>query len=174
MIERPYGYDRDEACVIMAKSIMNGENPYEKKTSIGNPITTGISGVIAIPFVLLFDDIKLLSFIFWITVIINVYKKINERQFIIFSFFFTLSWLPFKYMVYKIDEFLFPVVILFMGWYPKTFLTVFLLSRNWFNLLPSYPFMNIQFYILIVPLIVLAYYIHKGDWERVKRWVIMR
>ncbi len=34
--------DRDNAVIISAKALMNFENPYNYKTGIGQPITTGL------------------------------------------------------------------------------------------------------------------------------------
>lgn len=122
------GYDRDNACIIFANSTIHLENPYLKTTQAGNPITTGIFGIVAIPFVFLFGDIRIMTFIFYLLIIIKMY---GYNYFSIFVITFIVSYLPFKTMVYRLDEFYFPVIFLFYGnvW---IFLIIFALSRNWF------------------------------------------
>ena len=47
-----HGYNRDEACIDFANMTMNGQDPYLQLTENNEPITTGIFGFVAIPFVL--------------------------------------------------------------------------------------------------------------------------
>ena len=55
---------RDEAVEVAARSILDGQNAWNK--DVGAPITTGPASIlIALPFIFMFGEINWLSFLFW-------------------------------------------------------------------------------------------------------------
>lgn len=143
--------DRDNAVIISAKALMNFENPYEYKTEIGQGITTGLfNAIISIPFIYLFGNIQLLSFLFYLTFLILIY----ERSYLIYI---VLLLTPFLYRViyYRLDELYWIVV------YVTAFLTLkskfrylliipILFSRNIFNFDFRVLLYGIDYWVLII------------------------
>ena len=95
--------DRDNAVIISAQALMNFENPYNYKTEIGQEITTGLfNSFISIPFVYLFGNIQLLSFLFYFAFLILIYRS---NYFAIFAFaIILLSPFIYRIMYYRLDE----------------------------------------------------------------------
>ncbi len=67
------GSDRDDGVEIAATMLMRGSNPWNERTQLNLAITTGPSSILlAVPFVALFGEINLLTFIMWAVFLIFV------------------------------------------------------------------------------------------------------
>jgi hypothetical protein len=67
------GSDRDDGVEIAASTLMRGNNPWNERTQLNPAITTGPSSILlAVPFVALFGEINLLTFIMWTVFLIFI------------------------------------------------------------------------------------------------------
>ena len=143
--------DRDNAVIISAKALMNFENPYSYKTEIGQEITTGLfNAFISIPFVYLFGNVQLLSFLFYFLFLILIYKN---RYLIYLTFLATP--LLYRIMYYRLDELYWVIVYVTALITLKSKLRYLLvipvlLSRNIFNFDFHVLLYNIDYWLLIV------------------------
>lgn len=146
--------DRDNAVIISAQALMNFENPYNYKTEIGQEITTGLfNSFISIPFVYLFGNIQLLSFLFYFAFLILIYRS---NYFAVFAFaIILLSPFIYRIMYYRLDELYWVVFYIFGLFYFKSkckyiLLIPILFSRNIFNFDFRILLYNIDYWILIM------------------------
>lgn len=144
--------DRDNALIISALNIINGTNI--QITQSGLPITTGINKYLVIPFIYLFGDIQILSFIFWLIVL---FKSYRGKHFIGFALFYLLGFIFYWNILHRQDEFYYPIALLYLtkNWY--WFIIYFLLNRNWFAIPfgTTINFPNIWLgYCLYIPLLI--------------------
>ena len=148
-LSQDFGSDRDEAVEIATSNLLNGKNPWENKSPLGNPITTGPTSIlIAIPSVALTNKINSLTFLFWIlfffSLIIAEYHYKNN-SFIFLYLLFLMPIMGFQHTIfYSLDEMyyaliLFPL-ILYLLRRNKFFFSGFIFSVIFFNRL-SYIFL---------------------------------
>ena len=145
--------DRDNAVIISARSLMSLENPYTLQTEIGQKITTGLfNAILSVPFVYLFGNIQLLSFMFYATFLWLAYRS---KYFYIYVFFLLLfSPLIYRIMYYRLDELYWVVFYIaglfyFKSNYKYLLLIPIIFSRNIFNFDFRVLLYNIDYYILI-------------------------
>lgn len=145
--------DRDNAVIISARALMNLESPYTLQTEIGQPITTGLfNAIISVPFVYLFGNIQLLSFLFYATFLWLAYRS---KYFYIYVFFLLLfSPLIYRITYYRLDELYWVVFYIaglfyFKSNYKYLLLIPIIFSRNIFNFDFKVLLYNIDYYILI-------------------------
>lgn len=107
--------DRDEMVEIAARGLMDGKNPWTLSTQLGTGFTVGPASVlIAIPAVLFFGKINILSFVFYILLtcylLYNDYKNKNESFIVAGLIMLNGSFYLQNAMYYSLDEHFFPVL----------------------------------------------------------------
>lgn len=107
--------DRDEMVEIAARGLLDGKNPWTLSTQLGTGFTIGPASVlIAIPAVLFFGKINILSFAFYIllTCYLLYNDYINENQTFIIAGLIMLNGSFFlqNSMFFSLDEHFFPVL----------------------------------------------------------------
>lgn len=146
--------DRDNAVIISARALMSFENPYNYTTEINQKITTGLfNAFISIPFVYLFGNIQVLSFLFYFIFLICIY---NSRHFYKWSLLIALA-SPFiwRVMYYRLDELywvLFYVsgIFYFKSKWRLLLLIPILFSRNIFNFNFQVLLYNLDYWLIIL------------------------
>lgn len=99
--------DRQEALIISRNAVLNFSNPYSNVTSQGNPITTGIfSIIISLPF----NDVRHLTFIFWLALIAIFYNGIH---FISYGLFLILFLPVSRTLYYQLSEIYFIILAVY-------------------------------------------------------------
>ena len=171
--------DRDNAVIISAKALMNLQNPYDYKTEIGQVITTGLfSSFISIPFVYLFGNIQLLSFLFYFVFLILIYRS---NYFAVFAFaIILLSPFLYRIMHYRLDELYWVVFYIFGLFYFKSkwkylLIVPIIFSRNIFNFNFQVLLYNIDYWLLIIIIytFTLLKFLHFKNYlntNRLTRW----
>lgn len=144
--------DRDEAIIISCNAILHLQNPYNFKTQLGNEITSGLFNIfIAIPFVYIFGNYQVLTFIFYLILICIFY---NHKYFNEIVLFFICSLFLSRTMFYRLDElywilfYIYFLVNLKSKW-KYLFIIPIILSRNWFAFNYHSLTYNIDYFILI-------------------------
>ena len=164
--------DRDNAVIISARALMSLENPYNHRTEIGQVITTGLfSSFISIPFVYLFGNIRLLSFLFYFAFLILIYRS---NHFTIFALAIVLL-SPFLYriMYYRLDELYWVVFYIFGLFHFKSkwkylLIVPILFSRNIFNFDFHILLYNIDYWLLIIAIYTLLLkFLLKREWMNI-------
>ena len=117
--------DRDEAVIMLGEGLLKGE--LVKETHIGNPISTGINVFFCLPFIILFGDYQHLTFAFWLFIICIFY---NHKYFFLFAVYYLCSGLIFRTFYYRLDEFYFSLVYLYLSRFSLLWLIMVILSRN--------------------------------------------
>jgi len=146
--------DRDNAVIISAQALMNFENPYNYKTEINQPITTGLtSAIISIPFVYITGNIQALTLLFYITFIILAYR--SKYFYLICFFILILSPFIYRVMYYRLDElywiaFYIMGMVYFKSKYKYLLIIPLIFSRNIFNFNYHVLLYNIDYWILIL------------------------
>jgi len=129
--------DRDEAVIITARSIINLENPYEHSLYNGSPNRTGLfDGAIAIPFVAIFGDYQILTFIFYIIFLIIMYR--SKNFYLILIGLILLSPALIRIMYYRLDELYWVLLYIYAlvsikKWYRWFFIIPIIFWRNIFT-----------------------------------------
>lgn len=154
--------DRDNAVIISSKALMNFENPYNYKTEIGQKITTGLtSAIISIPFVYLFGNIQLLSFLFYGIFLVLAYR--SQYFYVIVFVLLLLSPFIYRVMYYRLDELYWAVfymagLLYFKSKYKYLLFIPLIFSRNIFNFDFRVLLYNIDYWLLIFILYTLFLY----------------
>lgn len=118
--------DRQEALTMSRNAVLNFDDPYAQVTSQNNPITTGIfSIIISLPF----NDIRHLTFIFWLSLIAVFYNGIH---FINYGLFLMLFLPVSRTLYYQLSEIYFII------------LAVYFTKKYWLLLLWRNPFAFIR------------------------------
>ena len=145
--------DRDNAVIISARSLMSLESPYTLQTEIGQKITTGLfNAILSVPFVYLFGNIQLLSFLFYATFLWLAYRS---KYYYLYLFLLILfAPLIYRIMYYRLDELYWVVFYIaglfyFKSNYKYLLLIPIIFSRNIFNFDFKVLLYNIDYYILI-------------------------
>lgn len=148
--------DRQEALIISRNAMLNFSNPYLRVTSQGNPITTGIFSIIlSLPF----NDVRHLTFLFWLALIAVFYKGIHFVNYGIFLILF----LPVsRTMYYQLSEIYFIILGVYFTkkWWLLLFwrnpIAVLSLKANSMNMIAV-----VLDYCLLPVLPIMLYYNHK-------------
>jgi len=117
--------DRDEAVVMLGEGLLRGE--LIKETHLNNPISTGINVFFCLPFIMLFGNFQHLTFAFWLFIICVFY---NHKYFFLFAFYYLCTGLIFRTFYYRLDEFYFSLVYLYLSRFSLLWLLLLLFSRN--------------------------------------------
>ena len=120
--------DRNEAVEIATGALLHGENPWNSKSILGLPITTGPSSILtAIPAVKLTGRINLLTFSYWslflVLLLAGDLLRRNE-SFVTLGLLLLFPWMGFLHTLHwSLEELYYAAILLPLLWA--------LLSRRW-------------------------------------------
>lgn len=96
--------DRDDALRIAGERFVQGKNPYDTLTAIGNPLTTGTSSIL---YASILDE-RNLSFLFWLWIVAIFY---NGRHFTLYALMMIVLFPLFaRTMIYRLEELYFGLI----------------------------------------------------------------
>jgi hypothetical protein len=104
---------RDDAVEMTTKAFLRGENPWNNMPELGVQATTGPASILlAMPFVMIFGEINLLTFLFWVLIFaISLVGDIQNKNnsFPILSLLFITGIFGFSHTLFwSLDELYFP------------------------------------------------------------------